>query len=184
MGSIVRDIENYWLRQQVGANIGVRSIGSPRILLAAVISLRDVVEALDLQSDELCSYLDPNSGEIITFNEEEADIAEQDDWSDAPDWMRESLPKIKQALEDDRMLPLPDRAHIDEWRMMQDFADQQDDCHCKVALSDAVHGSGAFRLFRRTVAQLGMEEQWRRYRDKAMERVARDWLEQNNLRYR
>jgi hypothetical protein len=51
-------------------------------------------------------------------------------------------------------------------------------------LSDAVHGSGAFRLFQRTVAQLGIEEQWRRYRDKAMERVARDWLAQNGLRYR
>ncbi len=150
----------------------------------AVISLRDVVEALDLQSDELSSYLDPDSGEIITFNQEEADVAEHDDWSSAPEWMRESLPKIKRALEEDRMLPLPDRVHIDEWRMMQDFADQQEDCHCKAALADAVHGSGAFRLFRRTIARFGLEEQWRRYRDKAMERVARDWLEENKLKYR
>ena len=92
--------------------------------MTAVISLRDVVEALDLQSDELSSYLDPNSGEIITFNEEQAGIAERGDWGNAPDWMRELLPKIKRALEDGRMLPLPDRAHIDEWRMMQDFADR------------------------------------------------------------
>jgi hypothetical protein len=149
-----------------------------------VISLRDVIEALDLQSDELTSYLDPDSGEIITFNEEEATIAERGDWSTAPEWMRESLPKIKRALEDDRMLELPDRAHIDEWRMMQDFAEEQDNCHCQAELCDAVHGSGAFRLFRRTVERLGMEEQWRRYRDKAYERVAREWLEQNQLRYR
>ena len=152
--------------------------------MTAVISLRDVVEALDLQSDELSSYLDPNSGEIVTFNEEQAGIAERGDWGNAPDWMRELLPKIKRALEDGRMLPLPDRAHIDEWRMMQDFADQQEDCHCKVALSDAVHGSGAFRLFRRTIEQLGIEQQWYRYRDKAYERVARDWLEENKLKYR
>ena len=39
--------------------------------MPAVISLRDVIEALDLQSDELSSCLDPDSGEIITFNEEE-----------------------------------------------------------------------------------------------------------------
>ena len=152
--------------------------------MAAVISLREVVEALDLQSDELSSYLDPDSGEIITFNEEEAGIAERGNWDSAPQWMRETLPKIKRALEDERILELPDRVHIDEWRMMQDFADQQTDCHCRVALSDAVHGSGAFRLFRRTIVQLGIEEQWRRYRDKAMERVARDWLEENGLKYR
>jgi hypothetical protein len=146
--------------------------------------LRDVIEALDLQSDELCSYLDPDSGEIITFNEEEARIAERGDWESAPVWMREALPKIKSALEDQRMLPLPDRAHIDEWRMMQDFADEQENCHCRAELTDAVHGSGAFRLFRRAIAQLGMEEPWRRYRDKAMERVAREWLEENRLKYR
>jgi Uncharacterised protein family (UPF0158) len=152
--------------------------------MPAVISLRDVVEALDLQSDELSSYLDPDSGEIITFNHEEARIAERGNWDSVPDWMRASLPKIKRALEDDRMLALPDRVHIDEWRMMQDFADQQEDCRCQAALADAVHGSGAFRLFRRTIAQLGIEEQWRRYREKAMERVARDWLEENKLKYR
>lgn len=152
--------------------------------MAGVISLREVVEALDLQSDELSSYLDPDSGEIITFNEEEAGIAVRGNWERAPDWMREFLPQVKRALEDDRILALPDRVHIDEWRMMQDFADQQDDCHCRVALSDAVHGSGAFRHFRRAIAQLGMEEQWRRYRDKALEGVARDWLEENGLRYR
>jgi len=152
--------------------------------VTAVISLRDVVEALDLQSDELSSYLDPNSGEIVTFNEEQAGIAERGDWGNAPDWMRELLPKIKRALEDERMLPLPDRAHIDEWRMMQDFADQQEDCHCKVALSGAVHGSGAFPRFRRAIEQLGIEQQWYRYRDKAYELVARDWLEENKLKYR
>lgn len=152
--------------------------------MAAIISLRDVVEALDLQSDELSSYLDPDSGEIITFNEEQAGIAVRGDWDGAPQWMREVLPKIKRALEDDRILALPDRAHIDEWRMMQDFAEQQDNCHCRDALSDAVHGSGAFRLFRRTIARLGIEEQWRHYRDKAMERVARNWLEENKLKYR
>jgi len=151
--------------------------------MPAVISLRDVIEALDLQSDELSSYLDPDSGEIITFNEEEASIAERDNWDDAPDWMRESLPKIKRALRDDRLLPLPDRVHIDEWRMMQDFAEQCD-CNARAKLADAVHGAGAFRLFRRTIEQLGIEEMWRQYRSKAMEGVARQWLEDNKLRYR
>lgn len=147
-------------------------------------SLAAVVEALDMQSDDVRSFLDPESGEIITFNQEEAQIAERNDWASAPDWMKEQLPKIKRALDGDHVLELPDRVHIDEWRMMQDFAEEHDDCNCRAALSDAVHGTGAFRLFRRTIQQLGIEEQWRSYRDKAYERVAREWLEENNLRYR
>ena len=149
-----------------------------------VISLRDVVEALDFQSDELSSYLDPDTGEIITFNQEEAGVAQHGDWNLAPDWMRGLLPKIKRALEDDRMLALPDRIHIDEWRMMQDFADEQEKDNARALLSSAAHGAGAFRRFRLAVATLGMEECWRCYRDKAMADVARQWLEENNLKYR
>ena len=87
-----------------------------------VVLLRDVVEALDLESDELHSYLDPRTGEIVTFNDDEARLAESGQWDDAPAWMKEYLPKVKRAIEDDEILELPDRAHIDEWRMMQDFA--------------------------------------------------------------
>jgi Uncharacterised protein family (UPF0158) len=152
--------------------------------LAVVISLREVIEALDLQSDELSSYLDPDSGEIITFNREQADIAKRGDWQDQPDWMRAVLPRIKRALQNGRMLPLPDRAHIDEWRIMQDFAEKHDDCNCRAVLSSAAHGNGAFRHFQAAIEQLGIEEQWTHYRDQAMDRVARQWLDDNNLRYR
>ena len=149
-----------------------------------VVSLRDVVEALDLQSDELRSCLDPDSGEIVTFSEEEASFAESDDWEDAPEWMKEFLPKVKRALEDDRMLELPDRAHIDEWRMMQDFAEEQEQCRCRPELLSAVRGAGAFRHFKNAIQRLGLEDSWYRYREAAFEQVAKDWLEENKIPYR
>jgi len=148
------------------------------------VSLRDIIEALDLQSDELHSCLDPDTGEIITFNDEEVGIVQRGNWDDAPDWMRPRLPKIKRALEDDRILDLPDRAHIDEWRMMQDFALQDEQCPCRSELESAVHGAGAFRRFRDAVRRLGLEEKWFRYREDEYERVAREWLEENKIPYR
>jgi hypothetical protein len=148
-----------------------------------VVSLRDVVEELDLQSDELRSCLDPNTGEIVTFSEEEASFAESDDWEDAPEWMKEFLPKVKRALEDDRMLELPDRAHIDEWRMMQDFAEEQEQCRCRPELLSAVHGAGAFRHFKNTIQRLGLEDSWFQYREAAFEQVAKEWLVENKIPY-
>jgi hypothetical protein len=147
------------------------------------VSLRDIVEALDLQSDELHSSLDPNTGEIITFNDEEISIVQRGNWESAPAWMQEQLPKIKRALEDDRILELPDRAHIDEWRMMQDFAVDEEQCCCRSELESAVHGEGAFRRFRDTIRRLGLEDKWLRYREAEYERVAREWLEENNIPY-
>ena len=150
----------------------------------ALVSLRNVVEALDLQSDELRSCLDPDTGEIVTFNEEEADLAESGEWENAPAWMQEYLPKVKRALEDDRMLELPDRAHIDEWRMMQDFAELQEECRCRPELLSVIHGTGAFRNFRSAIQRLGLEDPWYRYREAAFERVAKQWLEENRIPYR
>jgi len=152
--------------------------------VAVVVRLRDVVDALDLQSDELHSCLDPDTGEIITFNDEQASIAEGGDWESAPGWMKPDLPKIKRALEDERMLELPDRVHIDEWRMMQDFADADEHCPCRAELQSAVHGAGAFRRFKDAIRRLGLEEAWYRYREAAYQRVAREWLEENNIAYK
>ena len=150
----------------------------------AVVSLRDVVDALDLQSDELQSYLDPNTGEIITFNDEEARLAESGEWSTAPEWMKEFMPKVKRALEDDHMLELPDQVHIDEWRMMQEFALEEEHCRCRAELDSAVHGAGAFRRFRDAIRRLGLEDSWNKYREAAFEQVARDWLQENGIAYR
>ena len=149
-----------------------------------MVSLREVVEALDLQSDELRSYLDPETGEITTFNAEEANVARGGDWESAPDWIKPQLPKIKRALEDGRMLALPDRIHIDEWRMMQDYVMEDEQCACRAELSSAVHGDGALRRFRDAIQRLGLEESWHRYRDAEYERVAREWLEERGIAYR
>ncbi|HVO80314.1 MAG TPA: UPF0158 family protein, partial [Terriglobales bacterium] len=100
------------------------------------------------------------------------------------EWMREFLPKVKRALEDDRMLELPDQVHIDEWRMMQDFALEDEQCRCRAELDSAVHGAGAFRRFKDAVRRLGLEDAWFQYRAAAFEQVAREWLEENGIQYR
>jgi len=148
------------------------------------VSLREVVEGLDLQSDELHACLDLTSGEIVVFSLEMAHIAESEHWERAPEWMKESLPQVKRALEGDHMLDLPDRAHIDEWRMMQDFAEAEPQCRCRNELSAAARGKGAFRSFRDAVRRLGLEQAWYDYREAAYLRVAREWLEENGIRYR
>ena len=149
-----------------------------------IVSLREVVEALDLESDELHSCLDPDTGEIITFNREEAHIAGSGQWETAPAWMQEFLPRVKRALENGRMLELPDRVHIDEWRMMQDFTAEQEQCRCHPELISAIDGAGAFRLFKNAIQRLGLEEAWQLYRKEAFEQVAKSWLEEHEIPYR
>lgn len=152
--------------------------------MGIVISLREIVDAIESQSDESEAYLDPETGEIVLVTEDDRTLVEEgvaDD--DLPQWQREAMPKIRQALESDRFLVLPDRFEVHEWAIMERFSQEQNPRAQQVLLG-AVHGSGAFRHFRGAVEGLGLLDAWYRYRDEAIEQIARDWLEENKLAYK
>jgi len=152
--------------------------------MASVISLREVIAALEVASDDCASYLDPDTGEIITVTEEERHLAEDESWEDAPEWQREMLPKIRAVLESDRFLELPDRFDIHEWSIMEGFSRAQDNERIRHELLDAIHGAGAFRTFRNAIRRLGMEQSWYQFRDEALAEIARSWLEEHKFPYK
>lgn len=88
----------------------------------------------------------------------------------------------EEELEDGNWIALPDKYDIDEWRMMRDFARIQVG-DAADALLDAIHGSGAFRLFKRELNRLGLREEWYRYQDDRYREIAIQWLEENHLSY-
>lgn len=154
--------------------------------MAAVIALREVIEALELQSDDCVSYLDPDTGEIITVTLEERYLAEETEESleDVPEWQRQMLPRVRAVLASDRCLQLPDRFEIHEWSIMDEFAQTRDSERMREELLDAIHGAGAFRMFRSTIRRLGLENSWYKFRKEALAEIARNWLEEHKLPYR
>ena len=151
--------------------------------MATVISLREVIEAMEITGDDCVSYLDPETGEIITVTEEERHLAEDESLEDVPEWQREMLPKIRAALESDRFLELPDRFDIHERSIMDAFSRAQGSEQTRQELLDAIHGAGAFRTFRSTIRRLGMEQSWYLFREEAVREIARNWLEEHELSY-
>ena len=152
--------------------------------MVSVISLREVVEAMEALSDDWVSYLDPDSGEIITVTEEERRLAEDKSLDDIPEWQREVLPKIRAVLESDRFLELPDRFDIHEWSIMEGFARGQDNDRIRRELLDAIHGAGAFRMFRGLTRRFGIEQNWYQFREETLAEIAREWLEEHKLPYK
>ena len=152
--------------------------------MVSVISLREVIAALEVASDDCTSYLDPDTGEIITVTEEERNLAEGESWGDAPEWQREMLPKIRTVLESDRFLELPDRFDVHEWSIMEEFSRAQDNERTRLELLDAIHGAGAFRTFRSAIRRLGMEQSWFQFREQALAEIARSWLEEHKFPYK
>jgi hypothetical protein len=152
--------------------------------MSVVVSLRDIIDAIESQSNESDAYLNPETGEIIFVTEDERALVEEGGSDeDLPQWQRESLPKVREALESDKLLTLPDRIEVHEWAIMERFSLEQNDRARKV-LFGAIHGSGAFRHFRSAVERLGLLDAWYRYREQAIQQIARDWLEEHKLAYK
>jgi len=151
--------------------------------MSKVISLRDIISALEAASDDSTSYLDPETGEIILVTEEERLLVEDEGSEEAPAWERELIPKIRAALEGDRWLELPDRFDIHEWSIMEQFSRAQKSERIRRELLDAIHGAGAFRVFRSAIRRLGLEQSWYQFRDEVLADIARRWLEEHELQY-
>ena len=152
--------------------------------MSKVISLREIISALEAASDECSSYLDPETGEIILVTEDDRAVVEGERLEEIPTWQREMMPKIRAALEGDRWLELPDRFDIHEWSIMERFSRRQDIERVRSELLDAIHGAGAFRVFRSAIRRLGLEQSWYQFRDEALADIARDWLEEHKLPYK
>ena len=154
--------------------------------MAVVVSLKDVVAAMDLPRNEWASYLNPKTGEIITVTDEDRHLVEDEglDEQDLPEWQRESLPKVREALESGDFVALPDKLEIHEWAMMEHFSSGQASAARRDELLDAIHGVGAFRSFRSAIRRLGIEDDWFRSRQLAFEEIAKDWLKAHDVSFR
>jgi hypothetical protein len=109
---------------------------------------------------------------------------ENDQIEDAPPWMREQLPKVREALESGRFLSLPTKFDVHEWAIMEEFSQEQENDRVRAELLDAIHGSGAFRMFKSTIRRLGIEKAWYQFRDESIKEIAVEWLEENHLQYK
>jgi len=152
--------------------------------MAVIVSLSEVIEAIESATDEANSYLDPDTAEIVYVTNEMRRRVENDEIDDAPPWMRDDLPKVREALESGRYLSLPTKFDVHEWAIMDEFSGEQENDRVREELVDATHGAGAFRMFKSTIRRLGIENAWYRFRDESIKQIAIEWLEEHHLQYK
>jgi len=81
--------------------------------MTVVVKLAAIVEAMELPQ-EWESFLDPETGEIVSISEEERyALDREDDYpDDLPEWLQESVERIQRVLDSGRALRLPDAYDI------------------------------------------------------------------------
>ena len=151
--------------------------------MSVVVRLTQIIEALEYPEDWEC-FLDRSTGQIITVTDNEAPYLEsdEDDFDELPEWHRTSIAEVRRALESADLVPLPSKFDVHEWEIMRRFSSSRGEPD-RSELLDALRGSGAFRLFRRTIDDLDLREAWFEYRSEALKRIATEWLKENHIEF-
>jgi hypothetical protein len=152
--------------------------------MKVIVSIQDVVDEMDVPSDEHSAFLNRHTGELATLSREELSAAEEDDdIDDYPEWQREMIIKAKEVIDSDDYLPLPSKFDIHEYHIMEEFCCSMVDDEIREGLLGKIRGQGAFRRFKDAIHMNGIEEDWYSFRQEALEKIAIDWLEANKIPY-
>jgi hypothetical protein len=149
--------------------------------MGTTVSMADIVDALEMAADEMSSYVNAATGQVITVSHEDLGLAEEEPDPDLPDWQQEAVAEARQVLDSEEWLELPSKFDIDEWEMMDRFATSLSRESACGELRSAIRGNGAFRNFKSAIRRLGVEEAWFAYKKETFEGLAREWLAQHNL---
>jgi hypothetical protein len=131
------------------------------------VNVHDVASSLVGTGPETTVWLDRRTGECI--------------------WMSDGYedPELDADLDldADHWVELPDSSDRNEWRMMERFAASQEEPGHQERLLRAIHGRGAFRMFKDTAYELGLLEPWYAYLHDETVRLLRVFLEGEGIEY-
>lgn len=146
------------------------------------VDIRILAEAISTLPAEATGFIDRTTGEILAFTEEELMLADSGEVSEvAPAWQQEAIALARRVLASDDFLAVPDRFDIHEYAMMERYCLTIADDRIRASLAASLKGRGAFHRFRNSIHCEGLAEDWYRYRDRALEEIARDFLDAHGI---
>jgi hypothetical protein len=148
------------------------------------VRLTDIVDALEMQFDESPSYLDLDSGHVETVARDllrEAEEAVDDEEPNLPEWQQQEWKIAKRIVSADRFRKLPTKFDVHEWAIMEKFSQEVKSDEVREDLLRAIHGAGAFRMFKDAIRRHRIEAAWFAFRAEALKQIARDWCEENHI---
>jgi len=145
------------------------------------VKIEEIIDQFDIQNDEISAYLNKKTGEVCSvINEDLSDAEEGEEigsYSGAP------LDKEREILESEDWIRLPSQFDVHEWEIMRRFCYTIEDEVLREELLNAIHGSGAFRMFKDVLYRHDIEKDWFAFKEEAFREIAIHWCEENEIEY-
>lgn len=150
------------------------------------VKLEDIIEAIEMQSEENRAYLNLKTGEVVYVSLDELSMAEEEEgeFETLPEWRQNELKLAIDIVENfEEYVSLPTRFEINEYRMMENFCFSLNDNNKSEILLHSIKGKGAFRRFKDNAIRLRIASNWYDYRNNCYKEIAREFCESNNINY-
>lgn len=149
------------------------------------VKLTNIIEEMEMQFDELRTFLNSVTGEIVSVRLDDLNAAEAETSFDhLPEWQQEDMIIAIDVVENfENYIELPIKDEINEYDIMEDFCLTISDQRKQDSFLRAIRGKGAFRRFKDTIIELGIENQWYAYRGEQFKQIAIEWCQDNHINY-
>ena len=145
--------------------------------------LSAIIDALQLQSDEMTAYINIESGDVLIIQDEYVIMIDGDN-EGKPQWMKDVIAEVEDVrLNQDRYFALPSQWNLNRYQTMAEFCKTQTNPKIEAALSRAIEGKGAFRRFKNTAINLDVVDAWYKFEEQAIKEFAIEWCRSNDIDY-
>ncbi len=154
------------------------------------IKLEDVIEAIELCTDESNHYYHKKTNSIVCVFDEYSRAADQvftgeksfDDLENYADWQIDivkTIVDIEENYED--YINLPNSEDLDEYHLMETFCYTLDNKQKSGILLDTLNGRGAFRRFKDKLYDLDLQNAWYDHKENSTKELAISWCKENSI---
>jgi len=148
-----------------------------------ILKLSSLVDAMEMECDELHHYIHKETGEIVQVSEEDMFLADDGESLDElPDWQREDVERAEKVLFTEDYIQLPTKYDIHDYRIMEQFCLSLTGELGEIMYS-SIKGSGAFRRFKDNIIRYDIEDEWYKFKEDSYYDIAAEWCESHSIPY-
>ncbi|MEB1809588.1 MAG: UPF0158 family protein [Bacillaceae bacterium] len=150
------------------------------------IQLRLLVVELDFQMEGYSTFVNKEKGEIVSVTDRTLRIAEdvEIDMENYPEWEQDMIEEAIDIIEnEENFVPIPSQFDIDEYEIMETFSLNIEPAKVRERLCRAIQGRGAFRRFKDLIIELGVADEWYKYKEERLKEIAAEWCKMKEIDY-
>ena len=148
--------------------------------------LERIINALELVSDDGCSFMNAKTGKLFHIYNTELEYAQNGFavYDSLPDWQRLNIQLARRIIRSNCYVPLPVKEEIDEFQIMLNFCSSVSNYKIIDEIYNSLKSNNIdVMILNEMIMQNGLGNEWYKYKREAFKKIAIEWSKKNNIEF-